>query len=470
MPAGDSTEKQLSVVRTTPDQEGDVVRDPAADRRADRRLTVSELSWLNHARLKYGPDVSLIDLSGGGAQFETTSYPLQPASTVVIELAAGGQTWPLPARVLRCQITSLTPHPTYRGAVAFKRPFDLQEIAGVAEANIDVNPIHEYARLRLALKRLTEGNAAGMTPLSATGATALGAAFAMIESARGRESAAPFVNEIGRILRVLTASLDDATTARGVVPQIIKRLHRSVPSQIVRMVDAGHVPLIRNDAVTFRVPIEGVEEPERLVIEFPRDCALEMWHLQLLEAAAHLITVTRDVTSSRERPQPVEAATQIRLETEPAAPAGWNRLVVRYVDGRLLKGYGRDFLPARGSVDLWNDPGSVSESPITIPFAHLKAVFFVHDFEGNPAHSPSPDADDPSARGRRITVTFVDGEVLRGVTLGYQQNAPGFFVSPLDSSTNNLKMFVLAGAIRHVQFQDSANRTSAPQMAAAFAG
>src|SRR6476620_6089901 len=102
MPPGDSSQKlQLSVVRTTSVQEADVVRDPAADRRADRRLTVSELSWLNHARLKYGPDLSLIDLSGGGAQFETTSYPLQPASTVVIELAVGGQTWPIPARVLR---------------------------------------------------------------------------------------------------------------------------------------------------------------------------------------------------------------------------------------------------------------------------------------------------------------------------------------------------------------------------------
>jgi hypothetical protein len=96
-------------------------------------------------------------------------------------------------------------------------------------------------------------------------------------------------------------------------------------------------------------------------------------------------------------------------------------------------------------------------------------VFFVHDLEGNPAHSVSEDAEDPSLRGRRITVTFVDGEVLRGVTLGYSQNAPGFFVSPLDGTSNNAKIFVLAGAIRHVQFRDSSNRTPALQPAVSLA-
>jgi len=128
-----------------------------------------------------------------------------------------------------------------------------------------------------------------------------------------------------------------------------------------------------------------------------------------------------------------------------------------------LKGYGRDLQPTRGSLDLCNDPDGPDESRMTIPFAHLKAVFFVQDFAGNPDHLPKPDADDPSARGRRVTVTFVDGEVLRGATLGYSQNAPGFFVSPLDSTSNNTRIFVLAGAIRHVQFHDASSRTAAPQ-------
>jgi hypothetical protein len=468
MVSAQSAHSHLKLARSATNDQPDAFNNSSADRRAHRRLTVSELSWLKHARIKYGPDISLIDLSAGGVQIETTS-PVLPANTVVIEFVAGEQTWPVPARVLRCHVRALTPHVTYRGGLMFKRPFDFQEVAQVVESGIDVNPIHEYARLNVALNRVTEMSSMGLTPLSATGTRALKAAFAMIEAARGRDAAAPFTKEMGRLLRVLATAVENPADAGSVVPEIISRLRRSVPSLMVRMVDAGHAPLICTDAVFFRVPTEGVETPARLVIEFPRDCPLEAWHLQLLEAAAHLITVTRDLTSSRDGSTGVEPAPEITSAPEAAEPRGWNRLVVRYRDGRLLKGWGRDLLPARGSLDLWNEPDGPSESRITIPFAHLKAVFFVHDFEGNPAHSVSEDAEDPSLRGRRITVTFVDGEVLRGVTLGYSQNAPGFFVSPLDGTTNNAKIFVLTGAIRHVQFHDVSNRTSAPQPALSLA-
>src|SRR5678815_2311291 len=159
---------QLKLVTPSTADERETVGNQAAERRAHRRLTVAELSWLRHARIKYGPEVSLIDLSVGGAQIETTSYPPQPGSTVVIELAAGERTWPVPARVLRCHIASLAPHATYRGAVAFKRPFDFEEIAGVVQHSVDVNPVQEYARLNLALKRIAESTA-DATALSATG-------------------------------------------------------------------------------------------------------------------------------------------------------------------------------------------------------------------------------------------------------------------------------------------------------------
>src|SRR6476659_6574190 len=137
----------LKLVRSPSDGQLPVATDSNSERRAHRRLTAAELSWLSHARIKYGPDVSLIDLSVGGAQIETTSYPPQPGSTVVIELAAGDRTWPVPARVLRCRLASLSPHATYRGAVAFKRPFDFQEIAGVVQHDVEVNPVQEFARL-----------------------------------------------------------------------------------------------------------------------------------------------------------------------------------------------------------------------------------------------------------------------------------------------------------------------------------
>lgn len=461
---------QLKLVTSTPEEQ-QPVSNPGAERRAHRRFTVSQLSWLNHARIKYGPDVSLIDLSVGGAQIETTSYPPQPGSTVVIELGTGERTWPVPARVLRCHIASLAPHATYRGALAFKRPFDFEEIAGVVQHGVEVNPVEEYGRLNLALKRIAESIGGGeAVALSATGIKALESTFAMIESGRSRESAAPFVNEMGRLLRIMTTTLENAADPAAMVPEIISRLHRSVPSLMVRIIDASQASLIRNEAVYFRVPAEGIDVPECLVVEFPRDCALEAWHLQLLEAGAQLLGVSKDLSSSRARVTEQEVP-EVADVDEPESPAlrGWNRLVVHYLDGRLLKGYGRDLQPTRGSLELCHDPDGPGETRVTIPFAHLKAVFFVHDFAGNPAHCPAPDADHASARGRRITVTFVDGEVLRGATLGYSQNAPGFFVSPLDVTSNNIRIFVLAGAIRHVQFHDAPNRASAPQPVATLA-
>jgi hypothetical protein len=459
-PAAARPQLQLATPWTADERE--TVGDQAMERRAHRRLTVAELSWLRHARIKYGPDVSLIDLSVGGAQIETTSYPPQPGSTVVIELAAGDRTWPVPARVLRCRLASLSPHATYRGAVAFKRPFDFEEIAGVVQHDVEVNPVSEYAKLNFALKRMAESTRAGASVLSAAGLRALESTLAMIESNRNRQSAAPFINEMGRLLRVITTSLDDAADPAAMVPEIITRLHRSVPSLMVRMVDASQASLIRNDAVYFRVPTEGIDAPECLVVEFPRDCALEAWHLKLLEAGAQLLAVSKDLALSRERSNG-EPAPNVDVQRDVPELRGWNKLVVHYLDGRLLKGYGRDLQPTRGSLELCNDPNGPDESRITIPFAHLKAVFFVQDFAGNPDHLSRPDADDSSARGRRVTVTFVDGEVLRGATLGYSQNAPGFFVSPLDSTSNNTRIFVLAGAIRHVQFHDASNRTSAFQ-------
>ena len=83
-------------------------------------------------------------------------------------------------------------------------------------------------------------------------------------------------------------------------------------------------------------------------------------------------------------------------------------------------------------------------------FAELKALFFVHDLEGDPEHRPGPATC--TEHGRRIEVTFVDGEVLAGTTLSYSRTGPGFFVTPLDASANNLRIFVVSGAVRHVAF------------------
>ncbi len=74
----------------------------------------------------------------------------------------------------------------------------------------------------------------------------------------------------------------------------------------------------------------------------------------------------------------------------------------------------------------------------------------MHDLEGDPARRPG--ADTSIERGRRIEVTFEDGEVLVGTTLTYSPDGRGFFVMPLDTRGNNVRIFVAPGAVRHVKF------------------
>src|SRR4029434_2045735 len=169
--------------------------------------------------------------------------------------------------------------------------------------------------------------------LTTTGTRALESTLAMIESGRSRESAAPFINEMGRLLRIMTASLENAADPAAMVPEIINRLHRSVPSLMVRIVDASKASLICNDAVYFRVPTEGIAVPDCLVVEFPRDCALEAWHLQLLEAGAQLLAVSKELASSRESVTH-EQTPEVADTAEPAELRGWKKLVVHYLDGR----------------------------------------------------------------------------------------------------------------------------------------
>jgi hypothetical protein len=51
-----------------------------------------------------------------------------------------------------------------------------------------------------------------------------------------------------------------------------------------------------------------------------------------------------------------------------------------------------------------------------------------------------------------VTITFLDGETLVGTTLTYSAEAPGFLVLPVDESSNNQQIFVVNGAVRHMQF------------------
>jgi hypothetical protein len=146
-------------------------------------------------------------------------------------------------------------------------------------------------------------------------------------------------------------------------------------------------------------------------------------------------------TSSKSLTVPVEA---------PQAP-GWQKIVVRYTEGQLLKGYTHDFNPARSQFSLWPSPLATPQDRVIVPLARLKGVFFVRDFAGNPAYVERTDTEHPQ-HGRRIEVTLLDNEVIAGRTLNYRPDGYGFFVIPADPFANNIRVFVVATAVRQVRF------------------
>jgi hypothetical protein len=51
-----------------------------------------------------------------------------------------------------------------------------------------------------------------------------------------------------------------------------------------------------------------------------------------------------------------------------------------------------------------------------------------------------------------MEVTFHDGEVLLGTTLSYKPNGQGFLLHPANARGNNLRIYVVTAAIRHLRF------------------
>jgi small nuclear ribonucleoprotein (snRNP)-like protein len=130
-----------------------------------------------------------------------------------------------------------------------------------------------------------------------------------------------------------------------------------------------------------------------------------------------------------------------------------NKIVVRYQDGRILKGTTGNFLPTKPTFHVSVIDGLPDAKPIEVQIAELKAIFFVRDFAGDAQHKKTRgfQAGKPAV-GRKIRVMFPDGEMLVGTTQGYDPNRPGFFVIPADADSNNERCFVVIRATTQVSF------------------
>jgi hypothetical protein len=129
--------------------------------------------------------------------------------------------------------------------------------------------------------------------------------------------------------------------------------------------------------------------------------------------------------------------------------ANHRKVVARYLDGKLVKGYTFDFGPSQPRFHIFAEP-SASGASTQVFLRDLKALFFVRDFAGDPARQDGQQFSPGDAAGGHVEVRFVDGESMVGTVEGSTTDTPGFFLVPADQGSNNLRVYVLTAATRVV--------------------
>jgi|WetSurSiteA1Bulk_404760.scaffolds.fasta_scaffold00058_17 hypothetical protein len=132
----------------------------------------------------------------------------------------------------------------------------------------------------------------------------------------------------------------------------------------------------------------------------------------------------------------------------------FSKVVARYADGRLLKGYTRDFYPDKRTFHVFSSK-DVHDGGEVVEVLDLKAIFFVKEFTGDRSYNERKSfLQNNQPVGRKIEVTFMDGEVLIGTTIAFAPYRIGFFLFPADMKSNNMQIFVIMAAVRKVCFLD----------------
>ncbi|MDA8433773.1 MAG: hypothetical protein M0Z60_12555 [Nitrospiraceae bacterium] len=134
--------------------------------------------------------------------------------------------------------------------------------------------------------------------------------------------------------------------------------------------------------------------------------------------------------------------------------------VMRFRDGKMLKGYVADFSPLKDDVRLEE---AATGKMHAIRLEEMKAVFFVKSFEGDYEYKEKKSYGIRRPVGNRAFVRFKDGECLvgflegkvpweRGFFLSNREDGgmKGFFLLPADEDANNIKVFVVSSAVDDV--------------------
>ena len=128
------------------------------------------------------------------------------------------------------------------------------------------------------------------------------------------------------------------------------------------------------------------------------------------------------------------------------------KLVVHFLEGGTIQGFGENFLPGEGEILLQDLQGTIHH----IELRKVKVICFVKDFRTVRAEGDRKDTRFlyQATSGRKLNLVFKDGEHLEGTAALRERPAQGFFLTPLSDQTNNLQIYVNPEALLHFGFSD----------------
>ena len=127
-----------------------------------------------------------------------------------------------------------------------------------------------------------------------------------------------------------------------------------------------------------------------------------------------------------------------------------DKLVVRFINGTVMKGQTNNFFPDKTLFHLVTLEGKI----IRIDTQEVKAIFFVKYYEGNKLRMDHYN-DLLAGNGKIAKITFFDGEHITGFAQDYSPDSHGFFIVPTDRENNNSRVFVLQAATAKIEFRDA---------------
>jgi hypothetical protein len=145
------------------------------------------------------------------------------------------------------------------------------------------------------------------------------------------------------------------------------------------------------------------------------------------------------------------AAVTQHTSQQPAIDAGWQAVVGKYRDGRLVRGFTNDFSAKRPYLHISPAPGSHQAQFVSL--AHLEALFFMRDTATTGGSQDTGGPTEPAiVHGRKVALSLPNGEEMIGATLNYKINGNGFFVTPLDGAHGTARVFITQTGARSVRF------------------